>query len=222
MQLRSRVLPVLAAVALVGAACADQDAPNGDPDQEVEEGTEEGAVDDDASDDDASEDDGTDESGTEAEDGEDDEDAGGEDEAGAVDDPDPAGVVTTGIEVADSDLGAHIVTAEGMTTYGAVDQRDGEVTCEADCAQVWQPVLVEGEPEVGEDVDAEVTTIEREDGGVQVVVDGSPLHTFVVDSDPGDVQGQGSAERWFVVSATGELVDAPDPSETDDEDAEDA
>ena len=205
MKLRSRLLPMVAAGALVAAACADEEVLTSDPDEGVAEVDEdvddEVAVDDDVLEDEATEDEGTD------------------DDAAADDADAPSGVVTAGIEVADSDLGAHVVTAEGMTTYGAIDQLDGEIACVGDCAQVWQPVLVEGEPEVADEVDAEVTTIEREDGGTQIVVAGSPLHTFVVDAEAGDVRGQASADRWFVVSATGELVDAPDPAELEDDDA---
>lgn len=68
--------------------------------------------------------------------------------------------------------------------------------------------------------DADLTTIEREDGGTQIVVAGSPLHTFVVDAAAGDVRGQASADRWCVVSATGELVDAPDAADQADDEAD--
>ncbi len=209
MKLRSRLLPMAAAVALVAAACADEEALTGDPDEGVAE-VDEDVDDEEALDDEVVEDDATEDDATE------DEDA----DAAANGADTPSGVVTAGIEVADSDLGAHIVTAEGMTTYGAIDQLDGEITCVGDCAQVWQPVLVEGEPEVAEDVDAEVTTVEREDGGTQIVVAGSPLHTFVVDAEAGDVRGQASADRWYVVSAAGELVDAPDPAALEDDEAD--
>lgn len=212
MKLRSRLLPLVAAGALVAAACADDEALTGDPDEGVAE------VDEDVDAEEEPDDDLLEDETTE------DEEAAGEaeDEAAAGQPADaPSGVTTTGIEVADSDLGAHIVTAEGMTTYGAIDQLDAEIVCVGDCAQVWQPVLVDGEPEVADEVDAEVTTVEREDGGVQIVVEGSPLHTFVVDTEAGAVGGQGSADRWFVVGATGELVDAPDPDDVEDLDEED-
>lgn len=203
MTFRTRLLPVVAGLALVAAACADDDVLTGDPEDGVAE------VDEDAADDDALDDDVLDDDVSE-------DDAAGEDAADddATDD-DPAagadaavGIVTAGIEVADSDLGAHLVTAEGRTTYAAVDQLEGEVVCIADCAQVWQPVLVEGEPDVAADIEAEVTTIERPDGGTQIVVAGAPLHAFVVDSEPGDVRGQASADRWFVVGPSGDLLGA--------------
>ena len=202
MTFRSRLLPVVAGLALVAAACADDDVLTGDPEDGVaevdEDAADDDAVDDDLLEDEVSEDDAADDA------------AAGEDAAeDAAAGPDAAvGVVTSGIEVADSDLGAHLVTAEGMTTYAAVDQLEGEVVCIADCAQVWQPVLVEGEPDVAADIEAEVTTIERPDGGTQIVVAGAPLHAFVVDAEPGDVRGQASADRWFVVSPTGDLLGA--------------
>lgn len=197
MTFRSRLLPLVAVLALVAAACADDDVLMGDPEDGVAE------VDEDAAEDDAVEDDVVEDDAVEA-----DADAEPDD---AADEPDAAvGVVTSGIEVADSDLGAHLVTAEGMTTYAAVDQLEGEVVCVADCAQVWLPVLVDGEPDVAADIEAEVTTIERPDGGTQLVVAGAPLHAFVVDAEPGDVRGQGSADRWFAVSPSGALLGVAD------------
>ncbi len=201
MRLRTRLLPVVAGLALVAAACADDDVLTGDPEDGVAE-VDEDAADDDVLEDEVSEDDAAEDDAAE--------DDAAEDDAAAAPGDAVAGVVTVGIEVADSDLGAHVVTAEGMTTYAAVDQRDGDAVCVGDCAQVWQPVLVDGEPEVAADIDAEVTTIEHPDGGTQIVIAGAPLHTFVVDAEPGDVRGHASAERWFVVSPTGEVIGGPD------------
>lgn len=197
---RWRLLPIIAVIALIGAACAD-DTTEEAPQDPVEEDAGAGDGDEDGS----------------ADDGEDaaDDDAGGDDAADADEDgsaagPDrTSGTLTTGVEVATSDLGDHLVTAEGRTVYAAVDQRDGEVVCVADCAQVWPPVIVDGEPTVGDGVDAElVTTITLDDGREQLVLDGAPLHTFVVDAAAGELRGQGSADRWFVVSPAGELIGA--------------
>jgi predicted lipoprotein with Yx(FWY)xxD motif len=214
-RLRSRLLPVAAAVALVGAACAAEETTADDPGDVVEEDTvEEDTVEEDTG---ADADDATDEpddTGDAAGEDDTDGDAAGDDAAGddaAADAPAGAatGTSTAGIEVATSDLGDHIVTDDGMTTYGAVDQRDGEVVCIADCAQVWPPVIADGELSIGDGIDAElVTTIALEDGREQVVVAGAPLHTFVVDAAPGDVRGQSSAERWYAVAPSGELVGA--------------
>jgi len=199
---RSRLLPLVAVLALVAAACADDDALMGDPEDGVAE-VDEDAADDDAIEDDVFEDDAAEDEAAD--------DGAATEPDEAADGPDAAvGVVTSGIEVADSELGEHLVTAEGMTAYAAVDQLEGEVVCVADCAQVWPPVLVDGEPDVAADIDAEVTTIDRPDGGTQLVVEGAPLHAFVVDAEPGDVRGQASADRWFVVSPTGALLGVVD------------
>jgi predicted lipoprotein with Yx(FWY)xxD motif len=206
--LRSRLLPVAAVVALFGAACAADETTAEDPGDVVGEDTE---ADDDAT--------AGDDTGEAAGEDDTDEDAAGDtsaDEHATGDDAatDAAAVVatgtlTTGIEVATSDLGDHIVTDDGTTVYAAVDQRDGEVTCVADCAQVWPPVIADGELSVGDGIDAElVTTIALDDGREQVAVAGTPLHTFVVDAAAGDVRGHTSAERWYVVAPTGELVGA--------------
>jgi predicted lipoprotein with Yx(FWY)xxD motif len=202
--LRSRLLPVVAAVALVGAACAADETTADDPVDVGEEdvGEEETGAEDDAADD---MDDTGDAEGEDGTDG----DAAGDDAAADAPTGAATGTLTAGIEVAASDLGDHIVTDDGMTVYAAVDQRDGEAICVADCAQVWPPVIADGELSIGDGIDPElVTTIALEDGREQVVVAGAPLHTFVVDAAAGDVRGQSSADRWYVVAPSGELVGA--------------
>ena len=49
-----------------------------------------------------------------------------------------------------------------------------------------------------------------------IVYDDAPPHTFVSDSGSGSVAGHGSADRWWVVSPHGEMIDAPEP-EPDEE-----
>lgn len=202
MKLRSRLLPLVAAVALVGAACAADDTSPDEPDDGVEDAT---------STDDADLDEGTTEDDADLDDGTTEDDATeGEASAGASTSA-ASGTVTAGLEVATADLGDHIVTAEGATTYAAVDQREGEVICVADCAQVWAPVIADGDIDVDDGIEVDlVTTITLDDGREQVAIDGAPLHTFVSDAAAGDARGQGSADRWYVVAPDGSLVGAAD------------
>lgn len=79
-----------------------------------------------------------------------------------------------------------------MTLYLFTNDPAGESVCLDDCLAAWPPLLVDGEPRIGDGVDASlVGTIERPDEGVQLTYDDAPLYTWVPDQQPGDVTGQG-------------------------------
>ena len=114
---------------------------------------------------------------------------------------------TTSVQVADSPLGQILVDAEGNTLYGFTNDVDGVSTCTGDCAATWPAHLIEGEPVLGEGLDAAVfSTVEGAEGGQQLRAGTWPLYRFSGDAAPGDVNGQGVGEVWFVVGADGSLV----------------
>ena len=105
------------------------------------------------------------------------------------------------------DLGEFLVDAEGMTLYMFTKDTKNTSNCYGDCATAWPPVLSEGEPTLGEGLDAElVSTTERTDGATQVTYGGWPLYYWVKDAAPGDTTGQNVGEVWFVVSPAGEII----------------
>lgn len=105
------------------------------------------------------------------------------------------------------ELGEFLVDAEGMTLYMFTKDTENVSNCYDDCATAWPPVLTEGEPTVGEGLDAAlVSTTERTDGTVQVTYGGWPLYLWVQDAAPGDTTGQDVGEVWYVVSPAGEIV----------------
>lgn len=111
------------------------------------------------------------------------------------------------VMVAESDLGEILVDGEGWTLYLFTPDEAGEPTCYEACAQAWPPLLVEGEIEVGEGLDDDdFSTAERTDGGQQVKVGDWPLYYFANDQQPGDTNGQGLNDVWFVVSPEGEAI----------------
>jgi len=71
-------------------------------------------------------------------------------------------------------------------------------------------------------VTAELTTYEREDGQTQVAANGWPLYYFANDETPGDTNGQGVGDVWWVLDPAGMPIredgglpdDVIDPSET--------
>jgi predicted lipoprotein with Yx(FWY)xxD motif len=119
-------------------------------------------------------------------------------------------------QLADSPLGQIVVDGDGNTLYGFTNDADGTPTCTGDCAGTWPAHLVDGEPVLGEGLDPAVfTLVDGADGGQQLKAGKWPLYRFSGDSAPGDVNGQGSGDVWFVVAADGSLLkeaSADDPA----------
>jgi predicted lipoprotein with Yx(FWY)xxD motif len=116
-------------------------------------------------------------------------------------------MVDATVAVEDSDLGQIVVDAEGRTLYVFLVDEGTESTCYDDCEASWPPLTVEGDPAAGEGIDASLLgTTEREDGSVQVTLDGHPLYYFAADETADDVNGQGVGDVWYVVSPEGEAI----------------
>lgn len=115
------------------------------------------------------------------------------------------------------DLGEYLVDDEGNALYIFTRDREGKSVCAGNCAAKWPPVLVEGEIAFEEPVDGGLlSTIERAEGA-QLAYDGRPLYHFAEDAAPGQLKGQGAAGSWYVVSPTGEVVEASVTTETESE-----
>jgi predicted lipoprotein with Yx(FWY)xxD motif len=133
----------------------------------------------------------------------------------------PAGTEPAGTEPADTagsgegeelalattDLGDVIVDDEGMTMYMFMPDAQGDTSvCNDDCADAWPPQTEIAAVGAGLDM-ALVGTITRDDGTVQGTYNGWPLYYFSGDSAPGDVNGQGVNDVWWVIDATGTPIE---------------
>jgi predicted lipoprotein with Yx(FWY)xxD motif len=111
------------------------------------------------------------------------------------------------VAVAETELGAVLVDAEGNTLYMFDNDSGGTSSCEDACAEQWPPLETDGEPTAGDGADSALLgTIDRSDGTTQVTYDGLPLYTYAPDGGPGDTTGQGVGGVWWVVAADGEPV----------------
>lgn len=109
------------------------------------------------------------------------------------------------ISTAETDLGTHLVDGAGMTLYASTDDADGVSTCYDACVSTWPPVS--GTVTPGAALDAGVfTTAAREDDSTQLVAGTWPLYTFSGDTAPGETNGQGSGDVWFMVAPDGSLI----------------
>lgn len=128
---------------------------------------------------------------------------------------------TTGaakVEVEQSEEhGSYLTDADGRALYlFTTDQQGGDgtmaqSTCYDACADAWPPMLVDGEPEAGEQVDASLLgTFERDDGSSQVTYNGWPLYYFIQDQGPGEATGQdkhGFGGEWYLLTPEGQMVE---------------
>ncbi len=159
---------------------------------------------------------GTDAAGTDTTAGEDaDDGAAGDDDPTATDateadtadgDADDDGAMADAtVAVATSDLGDILVDGEGRTLYMFVPDDQGDPTCTDDCAATWPPF--EGPATAGEGADgALLATATHPSGTTQATYDGWPLYYFANDQAPGDTNGQGLNDVWFVLGPDGEPI----------------
>lgn len=117
------------------------------------------------------------------------------------------------VSVATTSLGDALVDEAGLTLYGFLNDIDGTPTCEDACADAWPPILVpSGDLPEGLDADA-FSVSERPDGTFQLTSGAWPLYLFAGDASPGDVNGQGSGDVWFVAAPGGGLIGVDDTVE---------
>ena len=103
-----------------------------------------------------------------------------------------------GVTVAETDLGPTLVDADGMTLYGFTQDSATVSVCSGSCAENWPPVS--GETTVSSELDASLVSVTtRDDGTTQLVVGEWPLYRFAGDAAPGDANGQGINDVWYVI-----------------------
>ncbi len=119
-----------------------------------------------------------------------------------------AGADDAAVAVSSSaDLGDFVVDADGRTLYVFLNDSPGTSACADECATNWPPATAErGSPSAGEGVTAELGTIERDDGGLQLTLAGWPLYRYAGDAAAGDTAGEGVGGVWFVARPDGTVA----------------
>jgi predicted lipoprotein with Yx(FWY)xxD motif len=123
---------------------------------------------------------------------------------------DPAGdgiglAASVEIVLAENDLGSVLTDADGNTLYLFDPDAQGESVCYDQCETAWPPLVADAT--AGEGVDeALLGTAPRTDGSTQVTYNGWPLYYFANDAAPGDINGQGVNDVWWVVDAAGDAI----------------
>jgi len=107
--------------------------------------------------------------------------------------------------------GDYLVGPGGMTVYIFYDDAPGLSNCYGRCAVNWPPLLLPNGHNLsaGYGVPGELGTILRQDGTRQITYNGYPLYYWKDDKYPGETNGQGIDEAWFIVTPVNKLTVSP-------------
>ncbi|MHB2023296.1 MAG: COG4315 family predicted lipoprotein [Mycobacteriales bacterium] len=107
-----------------------------------------------------------------------------------------------------SAIGIVLATSSGRTIYLQTSDKKARPTCTGTCLGVWPPVLVTAVPRRPAGVSASFATV-RTAAGRQLTVDGHPAYTYVGDSGPQQVNGEGIVSfgaTWYAFATDGQPI----------------
>ena len=102
----------------------------------------------------------------------------------------------TPAKVADTAKGKALVDQKGMTLYVFDKDTAGKSACNGPCATNWPPLMASGDANASGDW----TVVTRDDGAKQWAYKGKPLYTWVKDTKPGEVTGDGVQGAWHIAT----------------------
>jgi predicted lipoprotein with Yx(FWY)xxD motif len=108
---------------------------------------------------------------------------------------------TTVMVAENADLGPILTDSEGRTLYLFTnDTEPGVSTCGGECLVNW-PAYTPAEPlTLPEGVEGTLTLVDTPDGVQTLAYSDIPLYYFIGDEEPGQTNGEGVGEVWFVVA----------------------
>ena len=105
------------------------------------------------------------------------------------------------VKVAKKDgVGSYLTDIKGMTLYYFKKDSQGKSACEGPCVEKWPLYYRETVAPKDGLAAGDFGTITRTDGKKQTTYKGMPLYYFFKDKKPGDTQGQGVNDVWYVVN----------------------
>jgi predicted lipoprotein with Yx(FWY)xxD motif len=97
----------------------------------------------------------------------------------------------------DSAKGKVLTDPKGMTLYVFDKDSDGKSVCNGPCATNWPPLMAASDAKA----EGAYTIVTRDDGGKQWAYKGKPLYTWIKDTKPGDISGDGVANNsWHIAT----------------------
>lgn len=103
-----------------------------------------------------------------------------------------------------------VVDGDGKAVYVYTRDNAGATTsaCTGGCASLWPAVTSAGAPTL-QGVTGKIGSITGVDGKQQITVNGMPIYYYAKDTAPGQVNGQGVANVWYVIGADGSMIQTP-------------
>ncbi|MBP1930000.1 putative lipoprotein with Yx(FWY)xxD motif [Methanolinea mesophila] len=101
------------------------------------------------------------------------------------------------------DLGLFLADDTGHTLYFFASDTPGKSVCTSTCIMLWPPFYAD--PLVIPSIlkSSDFTAVTRADGKQQLAYMGRPLYTYTGDKSPGEVNGEGFNDLWYVANITG-------------------
>ncbi len=94
-----------------------------------------------------------------------------------------------------------LTNVKGMTLYYFTPDTSQKTACTTGCTSTWPPLLLSSGGTVAADTKLPGTLeVYKNDNGQQVTYNDHPLYTYVADTAPGQINGQGIGGKWFVAT----------------------
>jgi predicted lipoprotein with Yx(FWY)xxD motif len=121
----------------------------------------------------------------------------------------PSSGGSNAVAIANTSLGQVVTDTSGMTLY--VFDKDttgsGKSSCSGACATAWPPATTSNAtPASPSGLSGSLTTIKRDDGTLELTLDGRPLYRYAGDSAAGQTNGDGIngfGGLWHAAKASG-------------------
>jgi len=109
-------------------------------------------------------------------------------------------------------LGHIVIDGEGFTLYRFDEDTasPSTTTCYDECATTWPPVLTRNKIVYTGIDNTLLGTTTREDGSLQVTLNGWPLYRFSGDTEPGQINGEAVGGVWFTAAPDGTKANGDD------------
>jgi predicted lipoprotein with Yx(FWY)xxD motif len=105
------------------------------------------------------------------------------------------------LEVKTTSAGTVLANPHGMTVYYyTADQPGSDVSaCTGSCAAEWPPVIYPVRVPAGVKLPGPIGFIVRPGGARQVTINGRPIYRYAGDKAPGEANGNGLGNAWYVI-----------------------
>jgi predicted lipoprotein with Yx(FWY)xxD motif len=105
--------------------------------------------------------------------------------------------------------GSMLTDAKGMTLYVFDKDSKDKSTCTGACLAKWPAFTVASAGaamKAAAGVTGQLGTIKRDDGTLQVTINGMPLYHYYLDKQAGDAKGEAVGNVWWEVGANGSKI----------------